>query len=130
MLPVQLDDKQVFLERPLPFDDLWGQMMVPALPALLANASWQRHSNSSPISRSILSDNSSENLILFFGPGSVGHVASVAQLEEALVALDLRFAEDLADTAPRGLSELLDEHKQLRILLYVITFDQNLLRLN
>ena len=57
-------------------------------------------------------------------------MASVAQLEEALVALDLRFAEDLADTAPRGLSELLDEHKQLRILFYVITFDQNLLRLN
>ena len=77
-----------------------------------------------------MSDNFSENLILFFGPGNIGHVASIAQLEEALVALDLRFAEDLANTAPRSLSELLDQHKQLRILLYVITFDQNLLRLN
>ena len=87
--------------------------MVPPLPTLLANASWQRHGNSSPISRSILSDNFSENLILFFGPGSIGHVASVAQLEEALMALDLRFAEDLADTAPCSLSELLDQHEQL-----------------
>ena len=78
--------------------------MVPSLPALLANASWQRHGNSSPISRSVLSDNFSKNLIFFFGPWCVGHVASIAQLEEALVALDLRFAQDLAYAAPRGFS--------------------------
>ena len=63
-------------------------MVVPALATLLSDASWEIRRYSRPILRSLQQDYLSEDLIFFFGPGSVRHMAPVTQLKVAFVALD------------------------------------------
>ena len=103
---VQPHDEQVLLERPLALDDVGRQVMVPALPALLANAPGQVHGDSRPVTRPVAPDNRRERLVFGLGPGCVGHVATVAQLEVPLVALNLRLAQQLADAAPGRFTQL------------------------
>ena len=90
--------------------------MVPALPALLADAPRQVHGDAGPVARPVAPDNRGECLVFGLRPGRVRHVAPVAQLEVALVALDLRLAQQLADAAPGRLAQLPHQRQQLRIL--------------
>ena len=46
---VQFDDLGVLLNSPLPLANVWVQVVVPALTALLANASRQAFGNLSPV---------------------------------------------------------------------------------
>lgn len=103
---MELDDQLVLVDGPLSLADVGVQVIVPSLTALLSNATWQALGNLSPVFGALSHDDSSEDSILFFGPGPLGEVATVVQLEPARVALDLRLArEQLTDAIPGVLAE-------------------------
>lgn len=109
---VQLHDQRVLLNGPLALADVWVEVVVPPLTALLTDATWEAFGNMSPVLGTVADDNFSEDDVLLLGPGSLGEVAAVIQLEPARVALDLRLAgEELADAVPGVLTKAIDEAK-------------------
>lgn len=114
---MELDDEPVLVDGPLALADVRVQVVVPSLTALLSNATWQALGNLSPVFRALSRDDSSEDMILFFGPGPLGEVATVVQLEPARVALDLWLArEQLTDAIPGVLPEAFNVILELLIL--------------
>ena len=113
---VKLQDKHVFVKRPLFLDDFWVEVMVPAFTTLLTDTAREEHGNFSPVFGAIGKDGAREKLILFLGPGGANHVTPVTQFEVAFVALDLGLAKILADATPRIFSEPFDLVQKLGIL--------------
>ena len=87
-------------------------MVVPALTALFADAAGEGLGHLGPVFGSELQHNSRQQFIFVFRPGCNRHVAPVAQLEEALVTLYFRLAEDLGYAVPGRFSVGLDQVEQ------------------
>ena len=117
MNQVKFDDQTVFLERPLALADVWVEMIVPSLAALLTDAAGQALGHMCPVLCALSCHNVSQNRILVLGPGTFGEVGAIGQLEPSRVTLDLRLAvEKLADSVPGVLAEALDVAEQLGVL--------------
>ena len=101
MLDVHLDDLDIFLPGPLLLGNVWVQVVVPSLSALLANSAWQALGNVGPIVSAIANDDLSQNSVLFLGPAALGKMLAIVKFKPTCVALDLRLAlELLADSIP------------------------------
>ena len=101
ILQIKLQDEDVFFERPLSLDDFRVEVMVPALPTLLANTAIQVASDPGPVLGSIAEDQRAQELILLPRPRSADHMAPITELQIALVTLYLRLANKLANPTPR-----------------------------
>ena len=113
MLDVHLDDLDIFLPGPLLLGNVWVQVVVPSLSALLANSAWQALGNVSPIVSTIADDDLGQNPVLFLGPATLGKMLAIVKFEPTCVTLDLGLAlELLADSVPRVLTILLDVAQQ------------------
>ena len=86
---VQPHDFHVLLQCPLGLADVWVQVVMPALTALLADASWKALRDLSPVARAILSDEPDEDFVFLHCPSASDTVADVIQLQPPCVALDL-----------------------------------------
>ena len=86
---MQLHDQQILIPGPLSLGDVRVKMIVPPLSALLSNATWKALSDLSPVFGSVLDDDRCQDLVFFFGPGSLREVAAVVEFEPPSVALDL-----------------------------------------
>ena len=118
VLQMEFDDHDVFLHGPLFLADVWVQMVVPSLPALLANAARESLCDLSPVMGSLTLDNLGQDPILILGPAALGEVRAVRDLEPPCVTLDLRLALDLlADAVPRVLAIHADQLEEELILL-------------
>ena len=115
--PVQVNYEGVFLSSPLALVDVGVQVVVPALTALLADATGQALSDEAPVARTKFSDLVNELLVLLLAPGTARKVVQVVKLKPAGVALDLRLGGNgLADTVPRVGAVLLDKTDECLIL--------------
>ncbi len=90
--------------------------MVPALSTLLANTAGKVLGYFCPVFGSISEHNLAQKVVFCFWPGCADHVASIAQLKEAFVALNFRLADQLADSTPRTLTISFHKFQKLLIL--------------
>ncbi len=67
---VSIINDSVLLFSPRRLFDVWIQMVVPALTALLANSSLQVFGNQCPTLRPVLLDQLDNVFVFFFGPGT------------------------------------------------------------
>ena len=96
----KLDDHEILLQGPFLLNDVGVKMVVPSFTTLLANSARQYLSNLCPVFGAVVCHNFCQELIFFFGPGCTDHVITICEFQVALVAFDLGFAEQLAQTIP------------------------------
>lgn len=70
---MRLNDSPVFFLSPLVLFDVWVQMVVPSLPALLANPAWEGLGDVAPIFSPEFQDIFREFFILFLTPWPLDH---------------------------------------------------------
>ena len=116
MLEVELDNEEVFLERPLLLDDFWVEVVVPALATLFADATWECDCNLGPVLGSVEEDKLSEEVVFFFRPAGAHHVITISKFEESFVAFNFRLSEDFADAVPGLFSIVRDVLEQVFVL--------------
>ena len=85
---------------------------MPALAALLADAAREGLGDLRPVFGTEFQNDSSQLFIFLFRPRCCCHVATIAQLKEALVTLYFRLSKDLADAVPRRFSVAFDQVEQ------------------
>ena len=68
ILEVEADDPRVLLQRPLLLDDVRVQMVMPALSALLADATRQLIGNLGPVFCAVGEDETCQLGVFFLGP--------------------------------------------------------------
>lgn len=115
---VELKNLPVFLSRPLLLRDGWTENVDPALTALLVDAIGERLTDLLPVSGAVERDLPCQDRVLLLCPGNLlGMVVfRTNELEVALVALDHRLEEKLADATPL-LTVQLDTLEKLNVLL-------------
>lgn len=112
----ELHNLHVFVQAPLLLDDLWVQMVVPPLSALLANAPRETHGDLSPVLRTVGCHNPRQKFVLTLGPRDTDHVTPIAELQVAFMALYFRLVHDFADPIPGVLAVLLYQGPQAQVL--------------
>ena len=86
---MELNDEHILLQGPLTLADVWVEMVMPSLSALLSNATRETLGHLSPVFGALGSHDVGEDAILLLGPGALGEVAAVIEFKPAGVAFDL-----------------------------------------
>jgi len=86
---VQPHNEEIFLHRPLSLGDVRVQVVVPALAALLSNATRKVLCYLCPILGAQLNNNYRQDLVLLLRPGAFRKMTAIDELEPTCVTFDL-----------------------------------------
>lgn len=110
-------DQAIFLLRPLLLADVGVEVVVPSLPALLANATRQSCCDGTPVLGPVILHHLPQDVVLLLGPGTLGDKGLVLEFKPAIKALDFRPTwHTLAYLVPTLVAELLNQTNQFSVL--------------